>query len=619
MDAMPEGLAKTCGCSAGGCGCGSSAAVVLQAARADLAAGRCSAQPGHRGGGGPVPCRATRGRQDLAPDARGEVLAVAPVGRGAENESGRPWAGKELLPLPFGRVDPALTASRLRTARSELLWPRVHDGSALSETLLAPSARSAGLPGTVLGSDRRTFELAWGDVDFEVPQRFYFDYLVDLDEAGTDGHGLVSSVEDALDWLWPNFRAAAAAQGLLGESARRTWFLMLRCWHLPTNPFRIKVWTDPSDLGAYEDLHAQFFRGAWDAEAPEKSLQAPLEIYFQTMLLVATYHSQIEDGCTGNARCQGLGSWVGEVLKGTPLGTPWNELPIGYCLPQILIRNRHSGFVGPMHVIADGDLDGPDTWLSTCEVPATGYRSCVGDFWSETAPGNDAWDQWQPVWASGWYGSAADGSYAGSPTQSDPMDTGGFEIQGYASWEQWTVSLPPIGLAWDAFVIDHLLFKARMAYDYSRWDGLDLSSGARHQLQKTARRFARLALARLVTRGKTLIHELGHIHAAGPHCTDGDRNTDCCMEFAAQRWKCAVTAMLGLPTSYKVDFTGVSGEVSDRHNLSGTCDAEPEGLDPGPWTECIIHRYGAVGGTGQFCCSACGAAAVGALPECFDV
>ncbi len=372
------------------------------------------------------------------------------------------------------------------------------------------------------GSSVGTMTLAYRDTEFSVPVDWYRDYQEDLarqhETSVYEAVGKVSATWQYLDFAWADFRAAAAA----ATYDDGVWYDMLSCYNLPRS-------TAPADMVT------MFWHTGWGS---------PYRTYLYTNLLVMTYAAQIKEVCTDALECEGFASFVELALRGIPLPSLASR---EVCQLRFRFPNRDATY-GEV-----GESAGPGVFTFDCGPWALPY-TCAEGFLVDRAegvvstPGNpwhfglpparfDATaNEWIPQHA---FESAGIAGRAWTYTEVDYGD-----YRAYVQDGTWHVVQRPELLAWDGFVCDWILYLGRMAYDRSRDRTERMLETQREDLRAAAYELGRYALRIIAYRGRTLIHELGHVHIGeGGHCSKGS----CCFDLAANRWECALSAMLGLP------------------------------------------------------------------------
>lgn len=431
-----------------------------------------------------------------------------------------------------------------------------------------------------LGKDlrhRQQVELGYRATQFTVPLTWTTTYLGDLAQQhrllalGIDQElGLVSSVANG------ELVAFSDLIGTFGTTGAdpSVWKEMLGCYNLPRE-------TMPDEIGA------MFWGGGWGP---------PYRVYELTNMLVLSTSGQIKDICTGHASCKKLGTWVEAVLRGKKRK---DRLGKGPCRLKFRFMNSDTAnaFVGDTRERVDVEGCGRvtptfcDRGFLVAEVDLG-----VGDpgfWWSEPFPAtfNRVGWQWEPRDSS-----------RDLRGQSMPMPEPSGDVGAYVRDGSMTVTQRPEWLAWQGFVCDYILFLSRLAFDYARDPTISLSSTQRDAYRQHAWDLGRYALRILVSRGRLLIHELGHAHnGSGGHCSNGD----CCFELAAQHWQCAMTANWGMPLydgSSPADTTWTDAPNSHRNSH---CVGDSTEFDA-PLVICGLFDPGSAPGPYLFACQSCG-------------
>jgi hypothetical protein len=437
-----------------------------------------------------------------------------------------------------------------------------------------------------IGKDRRLrrlVELGYRATQFTVPLTWYTTYLNDLAQQhrllalGIDQEvGLVSSVANG------ELVAFSDLIGTFGTTGAdpSVWKEMLGCYNLPRE-------TMPDEIGA------MFWGGGWGP---------PYRVYELTNMLVLSTSGQIKDICTGHASCKKLGTWVEAVLRGKKRK---DRLGKGPCRLKFRFMNSDTAnaFVGDTGERVDVEGCGMvtptfcDRGFLMAEVDL-GVGD-PGERWNYAFPGSFDSSSWQWVPSNGGRSTAP-----GMPRPGVSGDTLAYVRDG-----SMTVTQRPEMLAWEAFVCDYILFLSRLAFDYARDPTTALSYSERDTFRQHAWDLGRYALRILASRGRILIHELGHAHnGSGGHCNNGE----CCFELAAQHWLCSMTANWGMPLydgAYSVESTWtawVHSEVRSNCNDTSTPPVHP-------WVLCALFEPGAYPGASLFACHSCGSTDVTAV------
>lgn len=436
---------------------------------------------------------------------------------------------------------PKTPAERLARSRS-VLTPRApaadREGSASgaradgSSERLVPTGDLL-VPATSSAGSTDTLTLGYRDTEFTVPLDWYHQYQEDLaaqHASGLDENlGKVSSTSAFLDYAWSDVRAAAVA----ATWDEGTWEAMLHCYNLPRS-------------NAPDEMVTLFWHTGWGS---------PYRAYLYTNLLVMVYAAQIKEVCTAAYECEGLATFVEATLR----GLPQHSLVSGeLCMLGFRFPNDDSTYGTASadtgsgwfmfdcgewrlpYVCSEGFLVDRET--RAVEVP--------GQLWNKALPPS----RFDSV-ANEWIPQDPGAGMPGSDRAWTYTETLYDSPRAYVQDGTWHVVQRPELLAWDGFVCDWILYLGRMAYDLARDYTVRLAAAHREALLQAAWELGRYALRILVYRGHTLIHELGHVHnGEGGHCSKGS----CCFDLAAQRWECALSALLGLPMwagSWRADLT----------------------------------------------------------------
>lgn len=607
MQTLLQPGAKSCGCG-GGCGCqGSVVPTSAPTPQPTMGAAKATRpqtastllQPRQPSACGTPDPKATRIRHRLArrgkpglplvpgpmalrPGRRPPEYPVDPHRPSAVARRGHPTVS--LAGVSAGGPDPHRDSALVASGR--ILWAPPSPPGA--------TGAAGALPG---GPTSRPLTLAWRDTEVTLPRAFYLSYLSTLNalraERSAEGRGAVSSVSSALDTLWPEVRAAAAAAGAYGDRARETWRGMLQCYNLPRETWVAEM------TAKGDDYRPMFWMAEWGA---------PFEVYCRIMQLVRTYADTAQDHVSRSSACDGFSTWLRRAVMGEPVDNAVVSAPCR---------------VGIQFINADADTAynpslGGAAWVSTCSVGGielpTATGSCAAGYYvpvddedeDDVYEAGRPWDDWEAMW------DATDAilrpDRADAPHHYYPYNAADSSAHVPLGRGLVLVRLHPTWLAWYGYVVDHLLFLARITVDYARWAArsLPLVKPKYEALLDTARRFARYALRLLVPCAELMIHELGHIYAGGGHCdwAKYPSTNDCCFGMAGARFTCFVTQALGLPPNeVEGPYVGASPPGRFIDNLWEcmfdttvllACRVQCDVLDPG-----------AIGGGAHLCTSPC--------------
>ncbi|MCB9780606.1 MAG: hypothetical protein H6742_18710 [Alphaproteobacteria bacterium] len=396
-----------------------------------------------------------------------------------------------------------------------------------------------------------------------------------------DGAGLVSSVDECLDFVWPHRAALAATSGLDDESVDG----LLGCYDLLSVRYRSLFW-----------------------RAGEGSHRA---VYREMVRLVALYADDIVDRfmdpqeySVGGSSfefswCEGLDEFCRSVLRGR----------------EAYIRSRKRKCRIAIHFEADDYRFDDEIYLRRC--PHHLNRPCGAGLAADEPSAACKGKRFDASWGD-WERSAWDATYrcyaeptAGVPYR-DAFPNAGCGFDGYGG--DFKVDLHPYQLAWLGFCVDRILHRARVCYDYGR------ATGSTEHLT-AARRLGAYALSPIGDWGRVLIHELGHTYMGqGGHC-----RFQSCFDVAAFAWDTAVRARLGLPlrvwdsgstptttTAFDRDFGGGTVRIPTS---PGTYDEKGAGNCPEFDRDTIesthssaryeyarqLHQAGVIGSSHRFC------------------
>ena len=322
----------------------------------------------------------------------------------------------------------------------------------------------------------------------------YMMEIYSLSSRKSEGGGpMVSSVEDSLDALWPEFRAAARGDMV-------NFHNLIGCYNL----HRSEGWPDHPYL---------FWSGGWGAPYQ-------VHLYMCQLALTYSYFAELTEEDYGplamgeDNPCRALGPFTEIMLDGYAVDIEGDSS--GECWLSISYRNTDSRYETQLHQRCD--VEDP-----SCNQPY--QENCVGVHW----------DNWEPEWDREYMYWGADGRVP-------PNEIFTF-CDTNANAKDFQITIPPLRLAFEGFTCDQILFLARMCRDYGQYlrGNINLDRAIIYTLN--AQKLARYALRVIASRSSNLIHEVGHILTGkNSHC-----KTNCCMDAAAEKWECKVRALLGLP------------------------------------------------------------------------
>jgi hypothetical protein len=334
--------------------------------------------------------------------------------------------------------------------------------------------------------------------------------------------GPISGVGHVMDMFWPRFRARAL--GLRRGSYGR----LIGCWGLPV--------TGDADLP-----QTLFFNGEGGA------LRAVHEL---TCQLLHAYVGEVKvprNTAGGRRRklvdddgwCDQFGDFVEAILEGWPypalngeesVPVPRGEPPCGEVLIHYMDNQPRAVdefFTNPCAAIGWG-------WKSEpirCRDHSKGSNAWAGAdlrFWNDytievrTIP-NLLNGRFRQPGVGPSYVHFSDADWPGNTSSPWPTSTGATTARGSSS--ERMIAFQPAHLAFDAELIDTLMFMGQLCLDYARHllrGGLPIDRSRAAEANtavQAGRRFAQYALAPLARRIQILIHELGHVYLGGaPHC-----------------------------------------------------------------------------------------------------
>jgi len=530
------------------------------------------------------------------------VLGEAPLKRLADGT----WAadGPALhlrhLHKHFGKMP---TAKERLAAWSSVLRPSGRELPGTGVLLGAGPSSSDALRGTSTASTRAPFRTALGrtesiwfgyrDTEFTVPATWYRMYQADLagQHAGDirERYGMVSGVNEFLAMAWADFASVFASTGVRDT----VWLDMLSCYNLPRE-------TMPDDIGA------QFWHSGWGP---------PYWVYRTINALVMSYAAYINEPCTGDEHCEGLWRFIKDGLSGDEvtnrhgvscrfsfrfMNTDADNARVG-ASGETSDAFRCGSKKGDAYACNEGFL--VTYWYPGDEVPPGTVVGPAGLFGRLYVDRGYPWDSGLPPSHMGssshqWY-PAKDAWTTNPGNMPMPAMTSG--IIAYVLDRTFTVTRRPSNLAWRGYVVDSILYMARLAYDCAESRISGLSDEERSAYRTRSYELGRYALRILAEAGATLIHELGHVHnGEGGHCGHGQ----CCFELAAQRWTCALIETMGLPLRAGGSPHSDTWTTRSYRESNGECPDGHDEYEP-PEYLCAIGVPGDPTSPWAFWCSAC--------------
>ncbi|MBL8617719.1 MAG: hypothetical protein JNM72_19075 [Deltaproteobacteria bacterium] len=455
-----------------------------------------------------------------------------------------------------------------------------------SDTLVALGRwSSSGLVGST-GISRPTLRLRYRSTEVHLPAAWVSRYLDRwLDTRGEipapRDSGPISGVGHVMDMFWPRFRARAL------RLRRGSYGRLIGCWGLP-------VAGDP-DLPP-----TLFFNGTGGALRAVHELTCQLLHAYVDEIRVPhdTTTSASQKLVDDDGWCNNLHGFIEAILEGWPFPaldgnaarpTARPELPCGN-----VIIHYMDNVTNPM---------GPK-FVNPCAGPGTGWTNTVIDCF-EHSTDSDAWKNatirmWDDYTLTtrkiastttgllpgigAMYVHFQDGQLPGPMSQPWPKSQGASTAR--ASPDRRAVSFTPAHLAFDAELVDTLLFMAQLCLDRARHlvggsEPLRRTTDAEAvMIAHAGSRFAAYALGPIAKRASILAHELGHVFLGGtPHCGfDLDSGIPrnrwrSCFDVAAETFYGRVIAENGLPIDPYVAL--------DAHN-SVVSTADPDFWSRGP-------------------------------------
>ena len=423
------------------------------------------------------PGKAGDGRDHLQ---RGEILLHA---------RGHPGSGMPARDSGAWRTDSSEGATRAPGGEEGVIRAKRRRAAAGSRGV-AP-----GQGGIVRPPESEFMRFAYRDQSFWVRREWFWvymtaDMLLDLgvpEGKPSDVLQLVSSVDDALDALWPEFRARVAGTTYEYEQ-------LLGCYNLHRDDWR--------SFG----ISYYFWKTGWGA---------PLEVFRLSCQLATSFWDFAElEGVNVYADhhfdlCDGFPIFMRRALLGSRLPRRDGEP----CRLTVHFRNAEAF-----------------SWVN--ERACMNARACDTGYDPGRGQPGFNWSYFDFHWVSGancWDGSNSE-NFCNQPTPASSVGV---------TDAPWNVSFHPSQLYFAGLTCDRILFLARMCLDYARFDG-DTED------IEVAQRISRYALNIAADRCDTLIHEIGHVWLSPieRHCDSGVK---CCFDVAASVWLCRVKSFLGLP------------------------------------------------------------------------
>ncbi|MCK6507985.1 hypothetical protein L6R53_32235 [Myxococcota bacterium] len=418
--------------------------------------------------------------------------------------------------------------------------------------------------------------------EFTIPAAWLASYqsalLVQHAAGDGDAVGTVSGIDAALSFLWADVKILVRAAGVDPGSFDG----LLSCYNLSTD-------TMPAEMGA------SFWHRGWGP---------PLEFHRWTLALITAFSRQIEEPCTGDWHCDGFGAWVESVLRDERTATDLEGE--GPCRVKFRYMNDDTSVART----ADTE-EAAERW--TCGAMAGRSTACDEGFLvlhrvdlTRYVDRGLSWDSGLPpssfdAVANAWIANGATTHPSGSASTPPKSSS----VTAFVEDATWAVTQRPEYLAWHGFLVDYILYLARMAFDYAA----DLEDGAapfeRADYRRKAWELGRYALRLLVDQGRLVIHELGHVHNGwGGHCSNGE----CCFDLAAYRWECALVAQLGLPIDPGTSSATSTWTNAGRAVNRSYCQSSGSTVTSEPRVYCGVLTPGDPGSRWLFWCTNCSGA-----------
>lgn len=452
--------------------------------------------------------------------------------------------------------------------------------------------------------------LGYRTVTFTVDARWLADYVADwaamysgYDITATASNGKVSSIKDALDELWPRFRAAR-------KGSHTTFHKLIGCYNLPRRP----GWSNEdlsSDLAA---APSWLSRGERLGSTLKPDLFWHLDwgpahkVLMYALQLIYTYpefldNDQLPDECTESGTVDDSRIWKDDGCSYSGLrnfittalsAKPATSKQCKTCKVVIHLRNADKRFADDASFgyvnkpCAENTLDCVGGYKTCKEVTDT----CDANF-GNIVTGNN-YDRYDLNWVADHRCLSAIGPSDSKCRAPDP----GTVSAAFASRNNFTITTHPIVQHFRGSVCDYLLFLARLALDHAR-DG-ESDPWAALATQQAASRIARYGLGIIAELSGMLIHEYVHLYlhidAKKTHCP-----TTSCTTIASKQFRCKVGAMLGLPwrtLSHREDPTTTDDYDSEDHR-----HWNPDADDRMDYCDTVAE--GVPSQTGYYCSTGC--------------
>lgn len=391
-----------------------------------------------------------------------------------------------------------------------------------------------------------TVRLQYRSTSIDLPTSWVMGYLREYLEVRDTlppyaTRGAVSGTGAVLDRYWPRFRGRLPSLPRRGSYGR-----LIGCWMLPYT----------ADEGLPTSL---FFRNAGEQRAVHELTCQLLEAYLPEAVVP-------RDSMTGvkliddDGWCDGLGNFIGDMLRGTERRSLrlYTERPEED--PDSLCGEARIHYTNK-----DGGLHGDERWSTPC-VPGGALERWEGDCddisfgcGSQKLARLLAWDDYVlevrsvrftgvgPSTAYRWLADVEAPLDSTSPWPRGDSPNTACNLGGLRS-----IQLLPAKLAFDAELVDLLLFMAQVCFDYSRALAFPGRPALGARVAEAGQAFAGYALSVLADRAAVLTHEFGHMYLGGvPHCGylegDGRPRWRSCFDAARRSMLARIVAENGLP------------------------------------------------------------------------
>ncbi|MBL8614464.1 MAG: hypothetical protein JNM72_02535 [Deltaproteobacteria bacterium] len=488
----------------------------------------------------------------------------------------------------------------LRGALSRGLVPQIDLPSARKPVMMegppAPPSSSAWDPAEVFKPgvvDVRldappTVRLRYRSTTIELPTDWVTGYLREyIATRGTVPHdaseGVVSGTGFVLDTFWPRFRARVA--GL--PRRRSTYGRLIGCWMLP---YTVEEGM-PTSL---------FFQTAGEQRAVHDLACQLLHAYVDFARVPRDQVTRIklidDDGW-----CDGLSEFIRGTLEGEPRAQLFQGDAIAFPFPNIVSTCADARI---QYTNKSAAVHGEEPWeyLCTSPPPPTSdefnpYSFRCGQVSVKCGGMRDAtllqWDDYNvelravPFAPAGarrsryvWLADEESAADSKSPWPRGDSTSTACNLGALRS-----VQFTPAHVAFDAELLDLLLFMAQLCLDRHRYlvriGGTGSPTRAATRSLEAGQAFSGYALGVIASRSAVLVHELGHMYMGGmPHAGfmpgDGRPRWRSCFDLARRELQARVIAENGLPI-----YEYVANLAADTYAGVSSVSSLTRGVDVG--------------------------------------